>query len=162
SGAVSGTASTSAPFSIVSGNPFTLVGAGVTQAVTVRFSPTTPATATSSVNFTADGDTISRIVTGIARDPAPTVSTLAPSSATAVGFTLTVTGSSFVASSVVQWNGTARTTTFVSSTQLQVTITSSDTAMAGTALVTVVSPSPGGGTSAPLAFMINNPAPTLS
>ena len=44
---------------------FTLVGAGVTQAVTVRFSPTTPATATSSVNFTADGDTISRIVTGI-------------------------------------------------------------------------------------------------
>src|SRR5437899_589710 len=40
-GAVTGTASVSAPFSIVSGSPFTLVGAGATQTVTVRFAPTT-------------------------------------------------------------------------------------------------------------------------
>ncbi len=63
-GTVSGTASTSAPFSIVSGSPFTLVGGGATQAVTVRFTPTTAATASVNVNFRADGDTISRLATG--------------------------------------------------------------------------------------------------
>jgi len=62
-GTVSGTVSTPAPFSIVSGSPFTL-RLGASQAVTVRFTPTTSATATANVNFTADGDTISRIVTG--------------------------------------------------------------------------------------------------
>jgi len=38
-GTVSGSATVAAPFSIVSGSPFTLVGAGATQAVTVRFTP---------------------------------------------------------------------------------------------------------------------------
>jgi hypothetical protein len=82
SGAVSGAASTSAPFSIVAGSPFTL-GAGSSQTVTVRFSPTVPATATVNVNFTADGDSISRIVTGtgVALDAIPpTVAITAPTS----------------------------------------------------------------------------------
>src|SRR2546427_665854 len=97
-------------------------------------------------------------------NPAPTLSALAPSSVTAGGvdFALTVSGSGFVATSAVRWNGAARPTTFVSSTQLQVTIAASDIATAGTAQVTVVTPAPGGGTSAALAFTINNPAPTLS
>src|SRR5207302_231451 len=87
-----------------------------------------------------------------------------PSSATAegVGFTLTVSGSSFVASSLVQWNGTARTTTFVSSTQLQAAIAAGDIATAGTAQGTVPTPAPSGGTSAALDFTINNPAPRRS
>ncbi len=83
SGTVSGTASTSAPFSIVSGSPFTLVGVGATQTVTVRFTPTTPATATTNVNFTADGDTFSRNAsgTGIAIDTTPpTVAITSPTS----------------------------------------------------------------------------------
>src|SRR3989449_8569472 len=66
-----------------------------------------------------------------------------------------------MATSAVRWNGAARPTTFVSSTQLQVTIAASDITTAGTAQVTVVTPAPGGGTSAALAFTINNPAPTL-
>src|SRR5712664_1390012 len=49
-GTVSGTASSSTPFSVVSGSSFSLVGVGTTQAVTVRFSPTVAATA--SVNLT--------------------------------------------------------------------------------------------------------------
>src|SRR6267142_1466444 len=65
SGTVTGTASVPAPFSIVSGSPFTLVGLGATQAVTVRFAPTAAATASTNVNLTADGDTLSRLVTGI-------------------------------------------------------------------------------------------------
>ena len=63
-GTVTGMASVSAPFSIVSGSPFTLVGAGATQAVTVRFTPTTIAVASTNISFTADGDTVSSLVTG--------------------------------------------------------------------------------------------------
>src|SRR5262249_38964218 len=65
SGTVTGTATVAAPFSIVSGSPFTLTGAGATQTVTVRFTPTTTATATTNIAFTADGDTISRTVSGV-------------------------------------------------------------------------------------------------
>src|SRR5437667_108116 len=58
-GTVSGTASAPAPFSVVSGSPFSLVGAGATQAVTVRFGPTLSATVSANVTFTANGGTIS-------------------------------------------------------------------------------------------------------
>ena len=70
-GTVTGSASVSAPFSLVSGNPFTLVGLGATQTVTVRFTPSAPAMATANVNFTANEDTVSRIVTGDGTDTIP-------------------------------------------------------------------------------------------
>src|SRR5439155_10487631 len=97
-------------------------------------------------------------------NPTPALSSLAPSSASAGGpaFTLAVSGSSFAASSVVQWNGAARATTSVSSTQLQAAIDAGDLVAAGTAQVTVVTPAPGGGTSAAQIFTLGNPAPTLS
>jgi len=64
SGTITGAASVSAPFSIVSGSPFTLVGSGATATVTVRFTPTSTSAASTNVNFAADGDTVSRLVTG--------------------------------------------------------------------------------------------------
>ncbi len=87
--------------------------------------------------------------------PCPTLSALAPLSAVAAaaGLTLTVTGTNFVPGSVVRWNGSDRATTFGSSTQLTATIPASDL-RAGTATVTVVTPSPGGGTSGGLPFAI--------
>jgi Divergent InlB B-repeat domain/Abnormal spindle-like microcephaly-assoc'd, ASPM-SPD-2-Hydin len=60
---VNGTAFVGAPFSIVSGSPFTL-DPGATQNVTVRFTPTTSASASANVSFIAAGDTVSRLVTG--------------------------------------------------------------------------------------------------
>ena len=78
----------------------------------------------------------------------PVLTSLSPSSATAGGpaFTLTVNGSGFIPTmfslqgpvpgSVVQWNGTALTTTFVSTTQLTAAVPASDIASAGTAQVT--------------------------
>jgi hypothetical protein len=63
------------------------------------------------------------------------------------GFTLTVNGTGFVSGSVVNWNGSALVTTFVSSSQLTAAVAASDIATASTASVTVVNPSPGGGTS---------------
>lgn len=97
-------------------------------------------------------------------NPAPTIASLNANSATAGGtaFTLTVTGTNFLSSSVVQWNGSARPTTFASSTSLQAAITAADIAAGGTAMVTVFNPAPGGGTSSGLAFTINNPTPTIA
>lgn len=62
-------------------------------------------------------------------------------------FTLTVNGAGFVSGSVVMWNTTALTTTSISSTQLTATVPAADITTAGTAGITVTSPSPGGGTS---------------
>jgi hypothetical protein len=63
-GTLTGTAAASgAPFSVVAGSPF-MLGAGASQTVTVRFSPTAGNTFTSNVNFTSDAGTPSRSVTG--------------------------------------------------------------------------------------------------
>jgi len=63
-GTVSGTVSAPAPFSVVSGKSFSLSGLNATQIVTVRFSPTTTASATANVTVAADGDIIPRTVSG--------------------------------------------------------------------------------------------------
>lgn len=96
-------------------------------------------------------------------NPVPAITDLNPDSATVGGtaFTLTVNGTDFVWGSVVRWNGADRGTAFVSSTQLQATITTADIATAGIATVTVFSPAPGGGTSNALTFTINNPLPMI-
>jgi hypothetical protein len=96
-------------------------------------------------------------------NPPPSISSINPArlSAGIGAFTLQVNGGGFVAGSVVRWNGTARPTTLVSSTQLNASITAADVASAGTAQVTVFTPAPGGGTSAALAFTIA-PTPVLT
>src|SRR5258706_229500 len=71
-------------------------------------------------------------------------------------FTLTVNGTGFVSGSVVNWNGSPRTTTFVSNSQLTASISAADVVVAGTATVTVSSPSPGGGVSIPVFLGITN------
>jgi hypothetical protein len=53
-------------------------------------------------------------------------------------FSLTVNGTNFInGQSIVRWNDTNRTTTFISATQLNATINAADIATAGTANVTV-------------------------
>jgi 6-phosphogluconolactonase (cycloisomerase 2 family) len=86
----------------------------------------------------------------------PTLSALSPVSARVGGstFTLTVTGTGFVPTSVVQWNGSNRPTTFVSNTQITAQISANDIAALGKATVTVFTPAPGGGTSTSLAFNV--------
>jgi hypothetical protein len=93
-------------------------------------------------------------------NPTPAISSLSPSSvgAGSAGFTLTVTGTGFISSSAVEWNGSARTTNFVSSTQLQAQINALDIVSGGSATITVTSPPPGGGTSAGARLTINSNA----
>lgn len=86
----------------------------------------------------------------ISNNPVPFIDQpLTPGSAIpgSSGFSLTVNGTGFVAASVVQWNGTALTTTFVSSSKLTAIVPSANIATATTASITVFSPAPGGGTS---------------
>jgi hypothetical protein len=78
------------------------------------------------------------------------------------GFKLTVNGTGFVSNSVVNWNGSARHTTFVSRSQLRATILSSDISTATTASVTVVNPRPGGGRSNPVFFQVTLPSSAIS
>jgi hypothetical protein len=97
-------------------------------------------------------------------NPTVVIASIAPVS-TVMGSTsvqVTLTGSGFIASSAVQWNGSSRPTTYVSATQLSVTIPPADLSAAGTAQITVVNPSPGGGTSSATTFTINNPAPVVT
>lgn len=241
---LTGSATVGAPFSVVSGGSFSLAP-GASQAVIVRLASPAAGTYASNVNFTANGDTVSRTVTGSATSPAgatlvitrngtgagtvtstpagitcgsactetvgagasvtlgaaaasgstfsgwsggacrgtaactvtlnadttvtatfdtstvttapvPVASSLSPSSASigAPGLILTVSGSGFLASSVVRWNGAERATTFVDAAQLRAAITASDLATAGSVPVSVFTPAPGGGTSATRPFTV--------
>ena len=111
---------------------------------------------------TSNGQTFTISAAG-GGSPVPVIGTLAPSAVTAGGaaFVLTVSGSSFVASSIVRWNGANRTTSYVSPTQLTAQIAAADIASAGTAQVTVFTPTPGGGTSSALTFNVTAPASGL-
>ncbi len=62
-------------------------------------------------------------------------------------FVLTVNGSSFSSCSVVRLDGFDRVTTFVSATQLTAVIPATDQGGGGTRVITVFTPTPGGGTS---------------
>jgi hypothetical protein len=69
---------------------------------------------------------------------------------------MTVTGTNFVPASVVQFNGTARTTTIVSSTQLQAAITAADVASVAVAQVAVLNPQANGGISTDSTFLVGS------
>jgi uncharacterized repeat protein (TIGR01451 family) len=102
-------------------------------------------------------------VSTVVNNPVPTIASLSPTSATPGGsaFTLTVNGTGFVSGGVstVRWNGAARSTTFVSATQLTASIDAADIAAAGAASVTVANAAPGGGTSNAATFTTATPSP---
>lgn len=76
----------------------------------------------------------------------PAIAQLAPESMNHGGpsFVLTVNGSSFSSNAVINFNGAAQTTTFVSGNQLMATVPASAIATAGTVPVTVTNPSTAG------------------
>jgi hypothetical protein len=146
------------------GSPLTTTFVSSTQ-LTATIPASNIATAgTANVTVVNPGNLTSNTVTFTITNPEPTIDTLSPSTTVAGsgGFTLTITGTNFVNGSVVRWNGSDRTTGFVSSTVLTATIPASDVATAGTANVTVFNPAPSGGTSNTATFTITNPLPTIS
>src|SRR5439155_10752049 len=69
-----------------------------------------------------------------------------------------VNGTGFYNGSVVRWNGSSLTTTYVSGTQVTASVPAANIASAGTASGTVFNASPGGGTSNAVTFTINSAA----
>jgi YVTN family beta-propeller protein len=115
------------------------------------------------------------VSSGSSPNPVATISALSPSCAPAgeqfidgvdnqlfvIGPTVgsNGVGSNFVAGSVVRWNGSDRPTTGNGSVNaLTAQISASDIAAAGTAVVTVFNPAPGGGSSNSLTFTITTGA----
>src|SRR5580658_1283586 len=136
---------------------------------TVTFNTTGNQTITASDTVGDAGSGVSPTVS-VQPIPVPTIASLSPAMTVngGAGFTLIVNGSNFVLTSVVQWNGSNRSTTFVSTGQLTTQITAADIAKAGAATVTVFNPAPGGGSSNSSTFTIttgggsgSNPVPTI-
>ena len=112
----------------------------------------------------SDGATARAPIAGSITGPqvyAFNLSTLSPSSAPVGGgaFTLVVTGTGFVSGSVVTWDGSDRSTVFVSASRLEASIPASDLVLGKT--VPIVARAPGGGLSSQLEFLVENPAPVL-
>jgi FG-GAP-like repeat/Abnormal spindle-like microcephaly-assoc'd, ASPM-SPD-2-Hydin len=102
-------------------------------------------------------------LSGQTPNPVPLINTpLVPTSVApgGAGFTLKVNGTGFVSGSVVDWNGSPLTTTFVSSSQLTAAVPAGKIATAGTATITVSSP--GDGLSNVQYLAITNTASTLT
>jgi hypothetical protein len=72
----------------------------------------------------------------------PAITALAPDNAASgsAGLTLTVNGSNFSAKSVVNWNGAAQATTWVSANQVTAAIAATDLATPATVPITVTNP----------------------
>jgi hypothetical protein len=93
----------------------------------------------------------------------PLICGISPSTGVQGGpaFTMNVFGAGFTASSMVQWNGSARPTTALNSSELQAQIPATDLAKAGTFPITVANSSSSSGTSAAVSFIVSVAAPTV-
>jgi hypothetical protein len=91
----------------------------------------------------------------------PVLAAIAPSTAPVGGssINLIVYGSNFQNGATVQWNGTALSSSWIGATQMTATVPATNFVSAGNARVTVTNPSPGGGSSNPQTFSIDNPPP---
>jgi hypothetical protein len=104
----------------------------------------------------APGGGTSGVAFFTANDPAPVLTSVAPATIFALSpaTPITLTGSGFVAASVVQVNGAPVTITAQTATSITATVPASLLAAPGTLSVTVVNPPPGGGTSAPATISV--------
>ena len=159
-----------ANFSVDSGtttcSTSTALAAGDSCVIGVVFSPTTGGVTTGTLTLTDNALNVAGTTQQVALNgtvgatsdnPVPVITTLLPIGTTAGSgaFTLTVNGTGFINGSVVNFNGNARTTTYVSATQVTAAILATDVASVGTPAVTVTNPTPGGGTSNAVTFTVS-------
>ena len=114
---------------------------------------------TASITVAAGGGTSNQVPLSVVSAD-PIVNSIAPNLAMAggSGFTLTVNGTGFATGAVVQWNGTALTTAFISSQVLKAAVSSGLIAAVATAQVTVVV---NGAASNAVPFNVTNANPTI-
>lgn len=135
--------------------PTTFVNSTSLQALVAGSALGSPGTLQIAVLNPVPGGGVSNILPLGITNALPHVTHVTPTSVTAGGtptttgmpITLQITGTGFMNASVATLNGVQRTTTFVSSTQVNIQLTAADLAVAGVYPVQVTNPPPGGGTS---------------
>ncbi len=124
--------------------------------VAVRISNPLPGGGTSNpVNFTVNA----------APNPVPALTNVTPNTAVAgaAAMTVTVTGTNFVANSIVRWGTTDLVTSMTDATHLSATIPANLLTTPGTTQIKVFNPTPGGGPSVQqIAFTVNSGATKLA
>jgi phospholipase/lecithinase/hemolysin len=95
--------------------------------------------------------------------PTPALTSLSTTSAPegSPDLTINLTGTNFLSSSVVQWNGAPLPTTFVSGSALKARVPAADLVADGVSQISVVNPTPGGGPSAARSFTVTEVSPTV-
>jgi IPT/TIG domain len=157
----------------VNGSAVQWNGAGVTTTYTsdTSLTATVPASdlanggvAAVTVNNPAPGGGTSASANFTVNNPLPVVNAVNPASviAGAGAITLDITGSGFVPSSVVNWNGSPLTTTVVSSAELNAALPAADISGSAAEMLTVSNPAPGGGASGTTTFNVTSPAPVVT
>ena len=129
--------------------------------LTAPFSPTVAGDVAFSVRNVGTADESNDVtftVTAGAPDPVPTLSAVAPNTSVAgsAATPITVTGTGFVARSVIRVDGANRPTTYVSPTQMTASLTAGQQAAAATLNIDVQTTAPGGGISAGLPFTVTD------
>jgi hypothetical protein len=124
----------------------------VTSAGTLQITVVNPANP-------APGGGSSNVYAFSVTNPVPSLTSLSPTTVAAGGSTtqpLAVTGTGFVPTSVILFNGAARTTTAnAAGTTVTAILNAADLAAGGVDLIQVMNPGPGGGTSNTLTFAID-------
>ncbi len=124
--------------------------------VGLTFTPSTAGVETVTLELTFSNSATAKIDVPLSGTGViPTITSISPEIVSTSGptFTMTVTGTNFVAGSAVNFNGSARLTTFVSATQLLASITATDVSAAGSFAITVTNP--GGSTSEPKTLIVS-------
>src|ERR1700722_12659208 len=121
--------------------------------ISLNFSPTAVGSRTGVLtltdNLTPSVQTIPLSGNGLTSAPAPTISTILATLAAPAGTgALIVNGAGFFPNSTVLWNGQPRTTHYNGESELAADLLPADIQQVGEALVAVITPAPGGGTSA--------------
>lgn len=95
-------------------------------------------------------NTLQFVVSPVSENPIPAIDSLSPAAAIAgstQGVEVLISGSNFMASTQVRWNGQDKPGQYVSKTQIKATLTAEDLALSGNTSVSVLNPAPGGGES---------------
>jgi hypothetical protein len=114
----------------------------------------TAGTASVTVNTPTANPSLSNAVTvNITNPPVPTLTSIFPNSGPLnTAATVSLSGTGFIPRSTAAVNGETVASTFVNSMQITCQIPASILALPGNASITVTTPAPGGGTTAPLTY----------
>jgi hypothetical protein len=157
----------SADFAFTGPNCVGTISAGQSCQMGMSFTPGAMGARSASlvITYKGAGSPITIPLLGIGGNPVPVITATSPASvyAGSPGFAHTISGAGFLPSTTVTFNGSPRATTYISSTQITVSILASDVANTNNfSDISVSNPAPGGGTTSWDNFQIISPIPTLN